>query len=98
MGKGLLAGPAASAARREAVPCAHHAPMARPGWRRCRPRASVGRCLVSAATTAPHGSEGFVYVATGSGYLEEARRSAESLRRCNPGCRICLITDDAGAE
>lgn len=36
---------------------------------------------------------GFVYVATGSGYLEEARRSAESLRRCNPGIPVCLVTD-----
>lgn len=37
---------------------------------------------------------GFVYVATGSGYLEEARRSAESLRRCNPGFPVCLVTDE----
>jgi hypothetical protein len=36
---------------------------------------------------------GFVYVATGSGYLEEARRSAQSLREHNPGFPICLITD-----
>ncbi|MDO8541024.1 MAG: hypothetical protein Q7S40_11355 [Opitutaceae bacterium] len=38
-------------------------------------------------------SSGFVYVATGSGYLDEARRSAESLRRHHPGVPICLITD-----
>lgn len=36
---------------------------------------------------------GFVYVATGGGYLEEARRSAESLRRFNPDFPICLVTD-----
>lgn len=36
---------------------------------------------------------GFVYVATGTGYLEEARRSAESLRRHHPDTPICLVTD-----
>lgn len=36
---------------------------------------------------------GFVYVATGSGYLEEARRSAASLRAHHPGFGICLVTD-----
>lgn len=38
---------------------------------------------------------GFVYVATGSGYLEEARRSALSLRKHHPEIPICLITDHA---
>ena len=41
---------------------------------------------------------GFVYVATGSGYLEEAQRSAASLRRWNPGYPICLVTDNALPE
>jgi hypothetical protein len=36
---------------------------------------------------------GFVYVATGSGYLEEARRSAASLRQHHPDLPICLVTD-----
>ncbi len=38
---------------------------------------------------------GFVYVATGPGYIDEARRSAESLRRHHPGLPICLITDQS---
>jgi len=38
-------------------------------------------------------SRGFVYVATGTGYLEEARISAESLRRHHPDIPICLVTD-----
>lgn len=38
---------------------------------------------------------GFVYVATGSGYLEEARHSAASLRSHHPDIPICLITDHA---
>jgi len=50
--------------------------------------------------TAP--SQGFVYVATGSGYVDEARRSALSLRKANSGHAVCLVTDDAhvtaGAE
>lgn len=37
---------------------------------------------------------GFVYVATGTGYLDEARASAASLRQHNPGVPICLITDN----
>jgi hypothetical protein len=45
--------------------------------------------MIKTATT------GFVYVATGTGYLDEALRSAESLRRWNPGRRICLISDNA---
>lgn len=36
---------------------------------------------------------GFVYVATGSGYVDEARRSAGSLRQHHPEVPICLITD-----
>ncbi len=36
---------------------------------------------------------GFVYVATGSGYLDEARGSAASLRAHHPGIPVCLVTD-----
>ena len=36
---------------------------------------------------------GFVYVATGTAYLPEAFKSAESLRRHHPELPICLITD-----
>jgi hypothetical protein len=36
---------------------------------------------------------GYVYVATGAGYLPEACRSAESLRRHHPDAPICLIAD-----
>ncbi len=36
---------------------------------------------------------GFVYVATGAGYVEEAMHSARSLARLHPGYPICLITD-----
>lgn len=36
---------------------------------------------------------GFVYVATGPGYLEEAAVSAASVRRHHPGTPICLVTD-----
>lgn len=36
---------------------------------------------------------GFVYVATGDSYYEEAARAAASVRRHHPGKRICLITD-----
>jgi hypothetical protein len=43
-------------------------------------------------------SRGFVYVATGTGYVEEARRSAESLRRHHPQIPICLITDQRVAS
>jgi len=42
--------------------------------------------------------QAFVYVATGTAYLEEARRSAESLRRHHPGVAICLISDHPPAE
>lgn len=40
-------------------------------------------------------SRGFVYVATGEGYLREALASAASLRAAVPGAHICLITDVA---
>jgi len=40
----------------------------------------------------------FVYVATGTAYLEEARRSAESLRRHHPEVAICLISDHPPTE
>lgn len=40
---------------------------------------------------------GFVYVATGDRYLQEAAHSAAVLRRTNPGARICLVTDKPGA-
>jgi hypothetical protein len=36
---------------------------------------------------------GFVYVATGEGYLKEALLSASSLRAVMPNASICLITD-----
>jgi hypothetical protein len=36
---------------------------------------------------------GFVYVATGSAYLAEARHSASTLRALHPEASICLITD-----
>jgi Nucleotide-diphospho-sugar transferase len=47
----------------------------------------------SPPTSVAAGKLGFVYVATGTGYLDEARRSAESLRRHHPVTPICLITD-----
>lgn len=40
---------------------------------------------------------GFVYVATGDGYLAEARRSAESVRHHHPQLPICLVTDQEHA-
>src|SRR3954468_15439889 len=40
-------------------------------------------------------TQGFVYVATGTGYIAEAIRSAESLQRHHPNIPICLITDQA---
>ena len=40
-------------------------------------------------------SYGFVYVATGDRFVEEAARSARSLRRHHPSTPICLITDKA---
>jgi hypothetical protein len=45
---------------------------------------------MSAEASAAHG---FVYVATGTGYVEEARRSATSVRQHHPHVPICLITD-----
>lgn len=41
---------------------------------------------------------GFVYVATGTAYLPEAFKSAESLRRHHPDAAICLITDHPPAD
>ena len=41
---------------------------------------------------------GFVFVATGEGYLREARQAAEAVRRCHPEIAICLITDLAIEE
>lgn len=38
-------------------------------------------------------SRGFVYVATGEGYVREAIRSARSLKRVMPEEKVCLITD-----
>jgi hypothetical protein len=43
-------------------------------------------------------SRGFVYVATGTAYLPEAFKSAESLRRHHPNVPVCLITDNPPAE
>ena len=40
----------------------------------------------------------FVYVATGDGYVTEARRSAESLRAQHPDATIVLMTDAAQAD
>lgn len=50
---------------------------------------------MSAASRRPSGSadSGFVYVATGKRYADEARASAASLRRHHPDTRICLIAD-----
>lgn len=36
---------------------------------------------------------GYVYVATGEGYVREAEMSARSLRAISPAAKICLITD-----
>lgn len=47
--------------------------------------------MTSSTTTTP--SRGFVYVATGTGYVEEAVTSARSLRRHHRDLPICLITD-----
>jgi hypothetical protein len=38
-------------------------------------------------------TDGFVYVATGARYREEAARSAASLRAAHADARICLVTD-----
>lgn len=51
------------------------------------------RCIATAQQAPP--SKGFVYVATGEGYVREARISAVSLRTHHPSATICLITDDA---
>jgi hypothetical protein len=48
-------------------------------------------------TDNPH-NRGFVYVATGTAYLPEAFKSAESLRLHHPDAAICLITDHPPAE
>jgi hypothetical protein len=40
---------------------------------------------------------GAIYVATGPGYLDLARASADSLRRTNPGLPVDLFTDDPAA-
>ncbi len=50
---------------------------------------------MTASATHP---EGFVYVATGDTYYEEAARSAASLRRHHPGRCICLLTDRVRGE
>lgn len=38
--------------------------------------------------------KGFVYVATGDGYIEEANRSAVSLKKWHPDIKICLICEE----
>lgn len=43
-------------------------------------------------------ARGFVYVATGAGYLAEALHSAATLRFHHPSACICLITDSPPAE
>jgi len=40
-------------------------------------------------------SEGYLYIASGEKYVKEARISARSLKKCNPGAHITLITDIA---
>jgi hypothetical protein len=42
--------------------------------------------------------KGFVYVATGTAYLSEAFKSAESLRRHHPDVPVCLVTDNPPVE
>lgn len=37
--------------------------------------------------------EGILYIATGSRYVEEARRSARSIKRLRPDLPVCVITD-----
>jgi hypothetical protein len=44
-------------------------------------------------TQASESSAGFVYVATGEKYMNEAVRSVRSLREHNPGIRVCLLAD-----
>ena len=38
-------------------------------------------------------NQGFLYVATGRKYLEEATRSAESLRRYSNSAKIAIVTN-----
>jgi len=42
----------------------------------------------------PQPTRGIIHVAIGPRYVEEARRSAESVRRTNPGLPVWLLTDD----
>ena len=44
-------------------------------------------------TPSADSSAGFVYVATGEKYMNEAIRSVRSLRVHNPGVRVCLLAD-----
>lgn len=39
------------------------------------------------------GSLGYLYVATGNTFIEEAERSAQSLLKLQPGAEICLVCD-----
>lgn len=41
---------------------------------------------------------GIVYIATGSGFVREAVRSAETVRKVMPDSNICLITDKATTD
>lgn len=41
----------------------------------------------------PGGSRGFVYVATGEGYVHEAIQSANQLKVLHPNHKVCLVTD-----
>ena len=43
-------------------------------------------------------SVGFVYVATGQQYVNEARASAATLRRHHPASRVCLVTDQQPSD
>jgi hypothetical protein len=41
---------------------------------------------------------GFVYVATGEGYRQEAVKSLASLKKCHPTANVCLVTDLATTD
>lgn len=45
----------------------------------------------------PLEEQGYVIVAVGEQYLRCADRLAQSVRRWDPGARVCLVTDHAGA-
>ncbi|MFM8789098.1 MAG: hypothetical protein ACKOEI_04430, partial [Chthoniobacterales bacterium] len=59
-------------------------------------RATVSGICIRIVSTVHR--KGFVYVATGTAYLPEAFKSAESLRRYHADAAICLITDHPPAQ